>query len=225
MKRKQALEEAVEAMEAEAPRPDFHPSAEWLAAFRSQFNETLVALSVEYASELDAGIGSDKQKSKRYPRAVVLRALADTHVGVLRWDHTTSLKKFIAQAIQTRLPMDWKRAQKRPERRFRHLRIDERTASGRSYAQEEIDRLAFERLSDREKAREALAELRERAAADPELAAYIDARCHEQSRAEVLRDLQFSPERYRQLARRLGQLIKQLSIEARPQRDSEKGKP
>lgn len=215
----------MEALEADAPRPDFHPSVEWLAAFRNQFNDTLVALSVEYATELDAGIGSDKRNSKRYPRAVVLRALTDTHVGVLRWDHTTSLKEYIEQAIRTRLAMDWKRAQKRPERRFLHLRIDEQTASGRSYAQEEIDRLAFERRNEREKAREALAELRERAAADPELAAYIDARCYEHSRAEVLRDLQLSPERYRQIARRLGQLIKQLSIEARPQRDSEKGKP
>lgn len=215
----------MEALEADAPRADFHPSVEWLAAFRSQFNETLVALSVEYASELDAGIGSDKQKSKRYPRAVVLRALTDTHVGVLRWDHTTSLKEYIEQAIRTRLAVDWKRAQKRPERRFRHLRIDERAASGRSYAQEEIDRLVFERLTDRDKAREAMAELHERAAAYPDLAAYIEERCYESSRAEVLRHLQLSPERYRQLARQLGRLIKQLSIEARPQRDSEKGKP
>jgi hypothetical protein len=225
MKRKEAWEEAVEAVEADAPRADFHPSIEWLAAFRSQFNDALVALSVEYANELDAGIGSDKQKSKRYPRAVVLRALTDAHVGVLRWDHTTSLKEYIEHALQTRLPMDWKRAQKRPERRFRHLRIDERTASGRSYAQEEIDRLVFERLTDREKAREGLAELLERAAAYPDLAEYIEARCYEASRAEVVRDLQLSPERYRQLARQLGRLIKQLSIEARPQRDSEKGKP
>ena len=223
MKRKEAWEDAVELMEAEAPRADFHPSIEWLAAFRSQFNDALVALSVEYASELDAGIGSDKQKSKRYPRAVVLRALTDTQLGVLRWDHTTSLKEYIAKAIRTRLAMDWKRAQKRPERRFRHLRIDERTASGRSYAQEEIDRLAFERLTDKEKAREALTELLKDA--DPELAAYIHERCYEHSRAEVCRVLQLSPERYRQLARRLGRLIKQLVIEARPQRDSEKGKP
>jgi len=151
MKRDRTWEEAVaavEAVEAEAPRADFHPSAEWLAAFRSQFNDALVALSVEYASELDAGVGSDKQKSdkqksKRYPRAIVLRALTDTHVGVLHWDRTTPLKEYIEGAIKTRLPMDWKRAQKRPERRYRHLRIDERTASGRSYAQEEIDRLVW----------------------------------------------------------------------------------
>ena len=223
MKRKQVWTEP--AVEVEAPREDFHPSVEWLAAFRSQFSDTLVALSVEYASELDAGVGSDKQKSKRYPRAVVLRALTDTHLGVLRWNHTTSLKEHIERALQTRLSMDWKRAQKRPERRFRHLRIDERTARGRSYAQEEIDRLAFERLTDREKARQALTELLGGAAADPELAAYIHERCYEHSRAEVCRVLQLSPERYRQLARRLGQLIKQLTIEARPQRDSEKGKP
>lgn len=216
----------MEAVEVDAPRASFHPSVEWLAAFRSQFNDTLVALSVEYASELDAGIGSDKQKSKRYPRAVVLRALTDTHVGVLRWDHKTSLKEYIEQAIRTRLRMDWKRAQKRPERRFLHLRIDARTASGRSYALEEIDRLAFERLADREKARAALIELREHAAAsDPELAEFIEERCHEQSRAQVVRTMQLSPERYRQLARRLGQLIKRLSIEAGPNRDSEKGKP
>lgn len=215
----------MEALEADAPREDFHPSVEWLAAFRSQFNDALVALAVEYASELDAGVRSDKRKSKRYPRAVVLRALTDTHVGVLRWDPTTSLQEFIEQAIRTRLATDWKRAQKRPERRFRHLRIDERTASGRSYAQEEIDRLAFERLTDKEKAREALTELLGSAAADPELAAYIHERSYEHSRAEVCRVLKISPERYRQLARRLGQLIKQLAIEALPKRDSEKGKP
>jgi len=81
MKRNQGWTE--QAVEVEAPRWDFHPSVEWLAAFRSQFDDTLVALSVEYASELDAGVGSDKQKSKRYPRAVVLRALTDTHLGVL----------------------------------------------------------------------------------------------------------------------------------------------
>jgi len=74
---------------------------------------------------------------------------------------------------------------------------------------EEIDRLAFERLADREKARAALIELREHAAAsDPELAEFIEERCHEQSRVQVVRTMQLSPERYRQLARRLGQLIK-----------------
>jgi hypothetical protein len=216
MKRKEASEE-VEAL------PRFDPSVEWLAAFRSQFDETLIALSVEYASELDAGIGSNKQTSKRYPRTVVLRALTDTQLGLLRWDHTTSLKEYIENAIQKRSLIDWRRARKRPERRFLHLRVEDRTASGRSHAQDEIDRLAFERLTDREKAQDAVAELRARAAADPDLRAYIDARCHEQSRADVLRDLQFSPERYRQVAYRLGRLIKQLSIEARPRRDSEEG--
>lgn len=227
MRRKQrTLAEAVEAMEVDAPREDFHPSVEWLAAFRSQFDDTLIALSLRYATELDAGVGSDPPKAKRYPHAVVMRALADVHVGVLRWDHTTPLQDHVMEAIRSRLPMNWKRAQKRPERRFPHLRIDERTASGRSYAQEEIDRLAFDRLTDRQKAGASLAELRARAAeADPDLAAYIDERHLEKSRAEVLRDLKLSPERYRQIARRLGQLIKQMSMEVGPDRDSEKGKP
>src|SRR5690348_2964873 len=138
MKRTQALEEV------QSPPRNFHPSVEWLAAFRDQFDAALVALSVEYANELDAGIGSDKQNSKRYARQAVIDALTDTQLGILRWDHTTKLKDHIENSIRKRSEINWKRASKRPERRFPHLRIDELTASGRSYGLEEMDRLAFE---------------------------------------------------------------------------------
>ena len=85
--------------------------------------------------------------------------------------------------------------------------------------------MVFERLTERERASEGIAELRARAADDPELRAYIDARCHEGSRAEVLRQTGLPPERYRQVARRLGQLIKQHSIEVRPRRGSGEDTP
>lgn len=219
MKRTEAAEEVA------APAARFNPSDEWLAAFRSQFHETLISLSVEYANELTAGIGSDTPTDKRYPRAIVLRALTDTHLGVLRWDHTTPLKPYITDAIRSHAQVDWKRARRRPERRFPHLHIEDKTASGRSVALDEIDRMYHERLTDREKANAALEELYARAADDPELRAYIDARRYEGSRAEVLREMNLSPEQYRQMARRLVQLIKQLSIEVRPQRDTEEGKP
>lgn len=219
MKRKQALEEV------QSPPPDFHPSIEWLAAFRDQFDAALVALSVEYASELDAGIGSDKQNSKRYAREVVIDALTDTQLGILRWDHTTKLKDHIEKSIRKRSEINWKRASKRPERRFLHLRIDEQTASGRSYAVEEVDRLEFERLTDREKASEALDELRARAADDPDLLGFIEARCYDDSKDEIVRQLQLSPERYRQMLRRLKRLTKDMSIEAHPRRDNEEDTP
>jgi hypothetical protein len=206
-----------ESEEVQAP-PHFAPSEEWLAAFRRQATETLMLLAVEYANALDAGIGSEKPQDKRCPRTVVLRALADTQLGILRWDHTTPLKAHIEKAIQRRSRIEWKRARKRARRRYRHLSIDDTTPSGRSRALDELDRMVFERLAEREKASEAIAELRARAADDPDLRAYIDARCHNGSRADVLHQTELSPERYRQVARRLGQLIKQLSIEVRPRR-------
>jgi hypothetical protein len=213
-----------ESEEVQAPSR-FAPSEEWLGAFRRQATETLMLLAVEYANMLDAGIGSEKPQDKRYPRTLVLRALADTLLGILRWDHTTPLRRHIEKAIQKRSRIEWKRARKRARQRYRHLYIEDMTPSGRSRALDELDRMVFERMTERERASEAIAELRARAADDPELRAYIDARCHKGSRAEVLRQTGLSPERYRQVARRLGQLIKQLSIEARPQRESEEGTP
>jgi hypothetical protein len=206
-----------ETEEVQAP-PHFAPSEEWLAEFRRQCTEALVLLTVEYANTLDAGIGSEKPQDKRYPRTLVLRALADTQLGILRWDHTTPLKTHIEKAIQKRSRIKWKRARKRARQRYRHLSIEDRIPSGRSRALDELDRMVFERLTERERASEGIAELRARAADDPDLRAYIDARCHESSRAEVLRQTGLPPERYRQVARRLGQLIKQHSIEVRPRR-------
>ncbi len=213
-----------ESEEVQVP-PYFAPSEEWLAAFRRQATETLMLLAVEYSNTLDAGIGSEKPQDNRYPRTLVLRVLADTQLGILRWDHTTPLRLHIEKAIQKRSRIEWKRARKRARRRYRHLYIEDRTPSGRSPALDELDRMVFERLTERERASEAIAELRARAADDPELRAYIDARCHEGSRAEVLRQTGLSPERYRQVARRLGQLIKQLSIEVRPRRGSGEDTP
>jgi len=213
-----------ESEEVQAP-PHFAPSEEWLAEFRRQCTETLVLLTVQYANTLDAGIGSEQPQDKRYPRTVVLRALADTQLGILRWDHTTPLKAHIEKAIQKRSRIEWKRARKRARQRYRHLSIDDTTPSGRSLALDELDQMMFERLTERERASEAIAELRARAADDPELRAYIDARCRKGSRAEVLRQTGLSPERYRQVARRLGQLIKQLSIEVRPRRGSGEDTP
>ena len=92
-----------ESEEVQAP-PHFAPSEEWLAAFRLQATETLVLLAVEYANTLAAGIGSEKPQDKRYPRTVVLRALADTQLGILRWDHTTPLKA-IARPFRRQMPV------------------------------------------------------------------------------------------------------------------------
>jgi hypothetical protein len=217
MKQRQASEEV------ETPRR-FHPSAEWILAFQNQFNDTLLSLAVEYANELDAGIGSDPSRNKRYSRALVLRALADTQLGILHWDHTTPLKPHIEQAIRNRSQIEWKRARRRPEHRYRHLRIDDTSATSRSRVLDELDRQAFNHLTDHEKAYEGLAELRARAANDPQLQAYIDARCRNSSRAEILREMGLSPEQYRQVARRLRQLIQRLSIEAHCRWDGEEGR-
>lgn len=204
--------------EVQAP-PRFTPSQEWIDAFHAQYSETLVQLAAEYAATLDAGIGSRQPRDKRYPHALVLRVLTDTQLGIYRWDHTTPLKDHVLRVIRNRSQIDWKRARKRAERRYRHLSIDD-TTNGRSHALDEADRLMFERLTDRQKALAAIRELSERAAFDPELSAFIVAYCHEGSRAEVLRKTGLSGERYRQVQRRLAQLIRQLSVEARPTRDS-----
>ncbi|HEU4733430.1 MAG TPA: hypothetical protein VFT22_36305 [Kofleriaceae bacterium] len=209
-----------ESEEVRAPSR-FTPSEEWLAAFRRAYNEVLVQLAAEYAAERMAGIGENSVRDKHYPRTLVLHVLTDTFLGIVRWDHHTPLVDHVKKVIRSRSRIDWKRARKRAHRRYRHLYIEATTTNGRSRALEEADRIFFERQTDRERAAAALEELRARAADDPELLAYLDALQFNGSRMEVLRQTGLPPERYRQMRRRLVQLIKQLSIEARPLRGYE----
>jgi hypothetical protein len=205
--------------EVQAP-PRFTPSKEWREAFHDQCNDTLVRLAIEYATERDAGIGSpaSSPSDKRYTAALVLRVLTDTQLGVHRWDHHTPLDDHVLKILQSYARLAWKRAKKRPTRRWPHLAIEDATARGRSHALAELDRLVFEELNDRQRAHSALDELRERVADDPELSAFITAYCHEGSRTKVLRETGLSGEQYRQVRRRLRRAAQELSIEARPVR-------
>ena len=207
--------------EVQAP-PRFTPTKEWSDAYHRQCNDTLVRLAIEYATARDAGIGNRSSSvstaDKHYSAALVLRVLTDTQLGIHRWDHTTPLYDHVLKILQSHARIAWKRAKKRPTRRWPHFAIEDTTARGRSYALAELDRRVFEDLSDAQRAHSALDELRERVANDPELSAFITAFCYEGSRAEVLRETGLSDEQYRQVRRRLMRAAKELSIEARPSR-------
>jgi hypothetical protein len=203
-----------ESEEVRAPSR-FTPSDEWLAAFDRGYNVVLSQLAADYATERMAGIGEGPMRT-RFPRTLVIQVLADTLLGIVRWDHNTPLDEHVKKVIRNRSRIDWKRARKRARRRYRHVHIETTSATGRSRALEEADRMLFEQKTERERAAEALDELRARAVDDPELLAYLDALRFTGSRTEVLQETGLSPDQYRQMRRRLGEIIKQLSIEARP---------
>jgi hypothetical protein len=207
------------------PPSRFIPPPEWLAAFHREYSGTLALLVAGYATERAAGVGRAQRRDKRYPRALVVRVLTDTLLGIVRWDHTTSLRDHVVRVIRKRSRIHWKRTSRRAEQRYRHLHIEATNASGRSHAQEELDRITWQLQTEREHALAGLAELGARAVGDPELLAYLHARFCGDSPAEAARQVGLSPERHERMRRRLGQLIKQLSIEARPSGRSEDTTP
>lgn len=213
-----------ESGDAQAPSR-FIPPPEWLAAFHREYAGTLAVLVAGYATERAAGIGPPPRRDKRYPRALVVHVLTDTLLGIVRWDHTTPLRDHVVRVIRKRSRINWKRARRRAQDRYRHLHIEATNANGRSHAQEELDRITWQAQTDRDRARAGLAELGALAVGDPEVLAYLQARFREASPGDAARQVGLSPERHERVRRRLGQLIKQLSIEARPFGRSEETKP
>lgn len=219
------MKRELESEEVEAPSRFVH-SEEWIAAFRREYNTTMVRLIAGYAEERSGGIGPPSETNVRFPRALVVKALTDTFLGNVRWDPATPLDEHIQRVIRQRSQIDWKRASRRAKTQYRHIYIDATTATGRLRGLEELDRfLVQQQDTSRENAEEALEVLRQCAAEDPELLAYIDAWKEGGSRTEVMDRAGLSPTQYRQVRRRFVRLIKQLPFDARPSMNSEESKP
>jgi hypothetical protein len=150
------------------------------------------------------------------PRDLVVNALSDTLLGLVRWDpDTRDLKEHLRDVIRRRTSADWDRV-----RKFPHQSIDAVPQDGTSPVQEEADRALRERLPDpraTEKAAEALAWLHQRAKDDPEVLALIRAKAQgATSRAEVMRLTGFSLQQYRAVRCRLNRIVAQLPFQVRP---------
>lgn len=200
-----------------SPALRFVPSEAWIAAFQREYNGVMVRLVAGYAGHRVAGIGAVLPTHDRHPRELVVKALSDTLLGVVRWNpNAKTLENHIRDVIRRRSAIDWKRAKKYP-----HESIDATNENGHSPMLAEVDSALAGRQPDpqaAEIAAKALAELGQLAEDDPELLAYIEARADGLSRAELLRITGLSLAKYRKVRRRLARLVQQLSIQAGPRR-------
>jgi hypothetical protein len=199
-------------------RERFSPSAAWVAAFRAQYPAARAQLMAPFAARRAAGIGPKALARDDAYRQLIDDAFSDTALGRAAWDFETKLlRDHIKDVLRRRTALDWQRARKYP-----HESIDATTADGHSPTMDEVDRVLQERQgdeADRERARDGLAELREHAADDPDLLAYIAARAQKISRVEFLAATGFSEEKYRSLRRRLDRLLHtKMSIQVGPKR-------
>jgi hypothetical protein len=202
----------------------FVPSDLWLEQFRKEYSGVMTRLVSSYVARRGAGIGqpADGNDNDRDARDAVVRALSDTLLGIERWDPSSiALEDHIKDVLKRQTPLDWERGKKH------HYSIDATTPESRAPFINEVDRTLRERHGDPQaqtQARAAAAELRQLAADDPELLAYLDAMALELTRSEVLAMTGMSLKRYRNVRRRLSSLLSQLSTHVRPPR-GQQGKP
>lgn len=190
----------------------FEPTQAWHDAFRKQYDTTLLLLAKVYAARRLSGAPGSPRADEEHARQLVLDALGDTLLGVVRWDpDTKSLAQHVQDVIKRRTALD-KRAS-----RFRHESMDATSAHGESPALVEAERVLRERAPDPEAAEEAarrVAVLRCHAARDAQVLAVIDAiiaGC--ETSAEVQQRTGLSELEYRRVRRRYSRLIKRVAAQ------------
>jgi hypothetical protein len=192
----------------------FKPTEEWLIAFKRQYSGTLALLVAPYAASHLAGLGAAASPGDPRTRELVADALGDTLMGVLPWDPgTCSLLTHIKEAVARRAASHRRRA-----RRFPHQSLDAGAVHGGLAVRREAERVLLERWPDPRDAAQAaddLDELRQLAAGDPEVLAYLEARAQGVSRAELMRRTGLSLDAYRRVRRRVQRWIDRLTGMAR----------
>jgi len=201
----------------------FAPSAEWRAELERELTPELLVQLKRFAAGRLAGFGDGGKVDMDRAEELAMSSASDTVRGHVTWNpQRKTLKKHIEDVIDRRLWLDWKRASK-----FRHESIHASADDENSTTLDELEHALAERYPDAEstaKAADALDELEQRARADPELAAYIDARADELTGADLQQATGLSPECIRRVRRRLDEIRKQLSYQVRPQRGPMRGK-
>jgi hypothetical protein len=202
---------------------EFTLSAEWRAAFKAQYSDEMAQRLHVFAADRLAGIGNrDPRRYEQQAREVVQGAIFDTLHGTVRWyPERKDLEWYFQDVIKRRTSMDWTRTT-----RIREVSLDATTADGRSPILEEVERVLLERFPDpvgTANAARALAEIEEIAQADPDFAAFIEARS-DNLRASAVREMAgLSIGQYRRCRRLLAQVLDRLSIRVRAGRKKRGG--
>ena len=148
-----------------------------------------------------------------YEHELVQDAIADTALGVLRWDPPReSLKEHILDVIRTRTNHHYLHAS-----RFRHERVDVLDGDTAPELVAEVETALDDRAPSSDPAVatlavELLAELRKRAALDSSVLRMLDAFvCGAVTKADVMHDANLSDSEYHAARIRLGRLVRKLS--------------
>jgi len=212
------MTERVDTTETTAPEvAPFQPSEEWIDAFTKQCTEAMRLDLREYAKRRARGVGrAGGHVDDGYVDDLVADALADTLFGVVAWDHAAKpLYQHAEDTIRYRTRHDRKRAV-----RYQHKRIDAPSCAAEKQATYGLVEASLRQDHGDETtetaifASEVFAQVRELAAGDTDVLAYLDALAvGTYARADIMETTNMSPRAFRNARDRLGRLIEQLDQE------------
>jgi hypothetical protein len=203
------------------PRRTSIAPEEWIDAFEAQCTTELYKRLKRYAARRARGVAkAGAAADDYYLRELVQDALADTALGVLRWDPgAKSLEAHVRDAIAARAHHD-----RRHARRFPHESVDVLAADAPPTTMAEIEASLHQQTDEAEadpyaRAAEVIAKLRTLAAQDQEVLLLLDAfAAGARDRKRVMEITGFSSAAYRNARSRLARLVAQLSQDDGPRR-------
>ena len=190
----------------------------WCAAFTQQYSDELAQKLEIFTARRLAGIGRRvTQGHEQQAREIVASVIFQTTRGLVHWrPDRQSLESHFKGAIKRQTSLDWKRSKK-----IREVSLDATDADGYSAVREEVESLLQERIPDAESTQRAalvVEEIQRIAAADPDFAAFLDARADGLRARAVMRRTGLSPARYRRCRRLLSAALDRVSFDVRPWR-------
>jgi DNA-directed RNA polymerase specialized sigma24 family protein len=204
-----------------SPRSPFIPPEEWIDAFEAQCTPELYKRLKRFAVRRAQNVArAGGNVDDYYTGELVQDAVADTALGVLRWDPgVQSLEVHLRDAIATRSSHDYRRAQ-----RFRHESVDVLASDAPRTLMVEIEASLHEHVDDDEgdvdaRAAEVIAALRQLGAQDREVLLLLDAIAMGATTwKQVAKLTGLASGTYRNARNRLGRFVEQLSHAAGPSR-------
>jgi hypothetical protein len=208
-------------VKGEALLAPFVPPQDWIDAFEAQCTPKLLHDALRVAAHRARSVQrAGGVVDNYYERELVQDALADTALGVLRWNPSTkSLEAHVGDAIRTRTSHDRIHAKK-----FHREPIDALAPHAHDTLMAEIQASLGERAPDASlelatHATDRLTALRELAAHDPIVLRMLDAfAAGATTKAEVMLMAKMSDKEYHAARARLGRLVAKLFPHSRSSR-------
>jgi hypothetical protein len=199
----------------EAPEDGASP---WCGTFKQQFSDELMQRLEIFTARRLAGIGKRvTQGHEQQAREIVASVIFQTTRGLVRWHpDRQSLESHFKAAIKRQTSLDWKRSKS-----IREESLDAADADGYSAVREEVESMLQQQLPDpvsTQRAARAVEEIERIAAADPDFAAFFDARADGLRARAVMRRTGLSSARYRRCRRLLTDALQRVSFNVGPWR-------